>query len=401
MTTYDDSQVAEFGGPLEVLSGDGSALQAGQLIARWVPAGTVLVVVDEQLLELAGPVIESVESVGLSVEVFYEVSGEPDVAIAERVGAVAREAQIMGVVGFGGGSSLDLAKIAATAVTNDRPVAEFVGLSRLSEEPKPIVSIPTTAGTGSEATRIAMLSVDGQKRIINDHRLVPIAVILDPTLVVSVPPATTAATGLDALSHAIEAYLSRDASPLTESMSREAIRLLSGGLLPAFRNGSEIEARRATLYGAHLAGRALNAGSILGHSIAYTIANRVQLPHGVTCAMALPFCLAYSHTDQDVALRLDNLAGEVADDAVETGVDLLRWLEQLNEELAVPDTLSSVGIEEAQIHSMAQECFSLYPRPNNPVPLELGSLKELYLHLWRGDLRGYLELAQTKHEPTS
>lgn len=403
MITYDDSRVTEFCGPLEVLVGDGSVRHVGRLITRWVQVGTVLLVVDAQLLqlELAGPVIESLESVGLSVEVFGEVSREPDVLIAERVAEVARVRQIVGVVGFGGGSSLDLAKIAAAAATNNLPVADFVGVSRLSEEPKPMVLIPTTAGTGSEATRIAMFTIDGKKQIMNDHRLVPQGAILDATLVVSLPPAPTAATGLDALSHATEAFLSRDASPLTESMSREAVRLISGGLRRAFREGYDFEARQATLYGAHIAGRALNAGTVLGHSIAYTIANRAHLAHGITCAMALPFCLAYSLSDSEVARRLASLAGEVADKAVQSGIDLLRWLEQLNGELEVPESLKAVGIEESELKPMARECLTLYPRPNNPVPLEFNSLTEMYLHLWRGDMGGYLELVQAKREPTS
>ncbi|MFQ5948147.1 MAG: iron-containing alcohol dehydrogenase family protein [Acidimicrobiia bacterium] len=403
MTAYDDSRVTEFGGPLQVLVGDGSVRRVGELMARWAQARTVLLVVDAQLLqlELVSPVIESLESAGFPVEVFGEVSREPDVSTAERVAELARARQITGVVGFGGGSSLDLAKIAAAAATNNLPVADFVGVSRLSEEPQPMVLIPTTAGTGSEATRVAMLSVDGKKRIMNDHRLVPQGAILDATLVVSLPPAPTAATGLDALSHAAEAFLSRDASPVTESMSREAVRLLSGGLRRAFRDGSDLQARRATLYGAHIAGRALSAGSVLGHSIAYTIANRAHLAHGVTCAMALPFCLAYGLSDGEVARRLDSLAGEVEEKAVRSGVDLLRWLEQLNRELEVPESLKAVGIEEGEVEPMAQECLTLYPRPNNPVPLESNSLTEMYLHLWRGDMGGYLELAQAKREPAS
>lgn len=392
MTTYDHARTSDFLGPREVLAGDGAVRETGPRMAR-LAQGEVLLVTDAHLLELgvAHRVVGSLEESGLDVQTFGEVLGEPDMEIGERVAGVARSRTWAGVVGLGGGSSLDLAKIAAAAATNDLAITDFVGFDRLARDPRPLVLIPTTAGTGSEATSIAMISVEGRKQIINDRRLVPHVAVLDATLTISLPPPVTAATGLDALSHAVETFISTRANPLTEAMSRQAVRMLSTDLRRAFHVGSDLEARRATLYAAHLAGRALNASSVLGHSIAYTIANRAHLAHGITCAMALPFCLAYSLPDGGVSRRLSILAGEVADEQVRTGLDLLRWIEELKEELAVPESLKVVGIEEGETVAMAQECLELYPRPNNPVPLQLERLGELYESLWRGDVNGYVQ----------
>lgn len=355
--------------------------------------GEVLLVTDAYLLQIgvAEHAVRSLEQSGLKVEIFGEVSGEPDLHIGEQVAAVARSRNWAGVVGLGGGSSLDLAKIAAAAATNDLAITEFVGVDHLARDPRPLVLIPTTAGTGSEATSIAMISVDGRKQIINDRRLIPRVAVLDVNLTISMPQSVTAATGLDALSHAAETFVSTMANPLTEAMSRQAIRMLSTALRRAFHDGTDLEHRRATLYAAHIAGRSLNASTILGHSIAYTIANRAHLAHGITCAMALPFCLAYCLPDSEASRRLSILAREVADEDVRTGLDLLRWLEELNEELGVPDSLESVGIEQNETPAMAQECLQLYPRPNNPEPLQLERLEELYTDLWRGGVKGYVQ----------
>lgn len=366
--------------------------EAGPRMAR-LAQGEVLLVTDAYLVQIgvAEQAVRSLEQSGLKVEIFGEVSGEPDLRIGERVAAVARSRRWTGVVGLGGGSALDLAKIAAAAATNDLAITEFIGVDRLAREPRPLVLIPTTAGTGSEATSIAMISMDGRKQIINDRRLTPRVAVLDANLTLSMPQPVTAATGLDALSHAAETFISTRATPLTEAMSRQATRMLSTALRRAFHDGSDLESRRATLYAAHIAGRSLNASTILGHSIAYTIANRAHLAHGITCAMALPFCLAYSLPNGEASRRLSILAGEVADEDVRTGLDLLQWLEELNEELGVLDSLESVGIGQDETLAMAQECLQLYPRPNNPVSLQLERLEELYADLWRGDVKGYVQ----------
>ena len=393
LPSSDQTLVTTFRGPREVLVGDGSVNQVGEVVGRWIRPGRVLLVTDAHLLStgIVAPVADALEAAGYPVSVSGEVAGEPDAHIAERVARLARELGIQGVVGLGGGSALDLAKIAAAAATNDVPPEEFVGIDALARDPRPMVLIPTTAGTGSEATQIAMLTVDGKKRIINDSRLVPEAAILDALLTLSLPASATAATGLDALTHAIESFLSLTASPLTAAMSTEAVRLLSRWLLPACRDGEDVQARRATLYGAHIAGRALNAGTILGHATAYTIASRSHLAHGVTCAMSLAYCLGYCLANPLIEGKLDALAADIADSSVVTGIDLVTWIGELNEVLEIPNGLRAVGIDRRELGGMASECIELYPRPNNPVPLEPERLATMFTHLWEGDAPGYIK----------
>ncbi len=381
--------VRDFLAPRDVRVGDGAVSQAGDVLARWhVAPGDVLVVCDQALpgLGYTAPLAEALESAGYTPHVFDGVVGEPDLAVAEEVVDRVRGRAHVAVVGMGGGSSLDLAKVGAALATSPGGVLDHVGLEKVQGTPLPLLLIPTTAGTGAEATRIAMISHEGEKRILNDPRLLPLGALLDPELVASLPPAATAATGLDALSHAIECILSTSATPLTTRVALDAVELLSDCLPRAYADGTDMSARRGTLYGAYLAGLGLNAGVVLGHSIAYTIANRVHLPHGITAAMALPYCAVYAA--EHAGSRLGQ-AFERVGSAAQGHPTLYAWLDALGESLGVPASLESVGLPESEAPAMAAECMDRYARPTNPVALELGPLEELYGYMWRGDLSAY------------
>lgn len=381
--TVDDPGEAAFLSPREVRVGDGALERSGEILERWaVPAGDVLLVCDAILPELGHTdrAVAALERRDYRVEVFAEVAGEPDLATAEAVTDRVRGRDHVAVLGMGGGSAMDLAKIAAAMATNEGRPLDLVGADKVAMATLPLLLVPTTAGTGSEATRIAMISHQGEKAIVNDGALVPLAAVLDPTLVTSLPPPVTASTGMDALSHAIESTLSTSASVLSSRVGAEAAELLSTWLPTAYHQGSP-PSRRATLYGAYLAGVALNAGVVLGHSIAYTIANRTGLPHGVTAAMALPYCVAYNA----IAARdaTDRLAARVAGSGP-GAAGLCTRLAELNQELGVPMSLADVGIPATEVTPMATECLERYPRPTNPAPFELDRLETLYGYLWEG-----------------
>jgi alcohol dehydrogenase class IV len=371
-------------GPREVRVGDGAVDSIGALLERWnVTSGRVLLVCDTVLVDLG--VTERVETAlataGYRTSLFAEVAGEPDLSTADAAAQRARDADHVAVVGVGGGSAMDLAKVAAALATNPGSASSLVGADTVVTAPLPLVLVPTTAGTGSEATRIAMLSDGQNKAIINDARLVPLAAVLDPSLVTSLPRAVTASTGMDALSHAVESTLSTSASAISISAASQAAELLSTWLPQAFHEGST-PSRRATLYGAYLAGVALNAGVVLGHSIAYTIANRTGLPHGITSAMALPYCIAY---DTGAAReRIEHLAKCVSGLNELSAAGLCQRIVDLNHELGIPASLEEVGIPSDEVGAMATECRERYPRPNNPAAIEAAPLEILYQHLWRG-----------------
>jgi alcohol dehydrogenase class IV len=278
---------------------------------------------------------------------------------------------------------MDLAKIAAALATHSGDVDSIVGVDQLSATPLPLILIPTTAGTGSEATRIAMVSLEGRKKVINDARLVPVAAVLDATLVRSAPPAVTATTGMDALCHAIEGALSTEASTLSTNAANEAVSLLARWLPAAFLDGDDIDARQGTMYAAYLAGLALNAGSVLGHSMGYTIAHRTGLPHGATVAMALPFCLAYCADGSEE--RIADMWARVSD-FDDAATDIYDWIARLMRSFGMATNLSGLGLSEQDALEMADECVTKYPRPNNPVPLERERVSKLYLHLVTGDI---------------
>lgn len=371
-----------------MLIGDGSTGQLGQLLQGWnLEEGPLLVVCDKTVAELGllARVLESLGDSPRTIDVFDEIANEPDLAMASAVTDKARSDGYVAVIGLGGGSSLDLAKLAAGFATNPGDVLDAVGVNRFAKPSLPLVLIPTTAGTGAEATRISMFSHEGKKKIVNDVQLIARAVILDPLLVSSLPPSITATTGLDALSHAIEGALSTNATVLSTRSSFQAVELLSKSLLVAYRNGDDLPARRGCLIGSYLAGLALNAGSILGHSIGYTIANRVKVPHGSSVALALPYCIAYAAPAS--GKRIDALFARVENTGSEHG-NIFLWLEDLLRELDVPMSLEALGLSESDADDMARECVAKYPRPNNPTPLQEEGLLELYRFMWRGDLRG-------------
>jgi alcohol dehydrogenase class IV len=217
-----------------------------------------------------------------------------------------------------------------------------------------------------------MLWHQGQKRIFVHDRLVPRLAILDPSLLAGAPPSVTAASGLDAISHAIESLLSTFRTPLTEARAESALRRLAGALPNAYAGGDPA-ASAQTLLGAYEAGLGLNASVVVGHSIAYAIAARSGLPHGVTCAMALPYCLAYCRSASEDA---------IAEIGASVGIDrdasaVFDWTNGLNASLGIPASLAEVGIGRDEIPAMAREVAEQYPRVNNPLPIGVESLESL------------------------
>jgi alcohol dehydrogenase class IV len=372
--------------PGHVAHGDGLISSVGEMIGRWGVATGVAFVVSDRFLEASGmlrPLLDGLIACGWTVELFTDVSGEPTVADGTRATEAARGCRADIVLGVGGGSVLDLAKVAALLLANPGDILQFVGPDARPKPARPLVLIPTTTGTGAEATRVAVLSDDHGKRVIAHDSLVPLGVVLDATAVVGLPASITAATGMDALAHAIESTLSTSSSPLTASMSLRAAELMYHWLPIAYRDPEDLRARRATLYGAFLAGVALNAGVVLGHSMAYTVANRTKLAHGVTCAMALPYCLAYnsSAAGPDFAALTSMITGGSANCLVAA-----ESLATLADTFGIPSTPVVAGIDHAEEVAMADECATVYPRPNNPVEMTAERLRPLYAAWFDGDL---------------
>jgi alcohol dehydrogenase class IV len=374
--------------PGRVLHGDGVASGVGDLVSKWTTVGKALVVSDKMLAEsgLVDPVVQGLESAGWSVSLFSDIVGEPTVATADAATEAGRSFGADVVIGFGGGSALDVAKVVALLLANDGPVDDHIGAD-LDENPaKPLILIPTTTGTGAEATRVAVLSAGHLKRVISHRSLVPAVTVLDPTLVTGLPASVTASTGMDALAHAVESTFSTASTPLTAGMGLRAAELMVEWLPRAVSDPEDLRARRATLYGAFLGGVALNAGVVLGHSMAYTVANRKPLPHGTTCAMALPYCIAFNSkaAGADAGSLARVLTRSVSSDLLVAAGHVA----ELAKRFGLPATPTDAGIAADQEEPMARECAQTYARPANPVPMTEETMLPLYAAWFTGDLAG-------------
>lgn len=377
--------------PQQLLTGDGSLERLGPALAGLdVDAGPVLVAADAVLARLG--VVEAVAATlagaGYDAVPYTEIAGEPDLAGADRIVEAVRAEPYVAVVGIGGGSAMDLAKLAAGLATNEGPVEDYLRARRAVERRAlPFALVPTTAGTGAEASKNTIVTHEGRKFVVGTPLLSPTLALLDPLLTVSCPATTTAASGMDALAHAVEASLSTWATPVTTLNALAAVSTIARWLPAAVEDGSSLPARRAMLYAAYFAGLSINASTLLGHSIAYTIATRTHLPHGVTTAMALPYCIAYDAPAAPEQVRLLARTAGVEESSFAT------WLHELAGELGMPASLADVGIAEGDLPEMVDDVIAKYPRPNNPAPFERDRLLALYRHFLEGDLAGALGAA--------
>jgi alcohol dehydrogenase class IV len=375
-----------FVSPGRVLHGLGTARYIGaelRAVGTQPDVGVVLVVADAVLVELGliDSIVASLRDAGFDPRVGPAVAREPTPETVESLLAAADGGTVAAVVGVGGGSAIDASKLVAAAATNALELTVGLPATTVLRDGPVLAAIPTTAGTGAEATAVAMLWHEGRKRIFVNERLVPRHATLDPALMRALPGSVMAASGLDAVSHAIESLLSSFRTPLTIASATSALRRLAAALPVAFAEPDD-DTRSEMLLGAHEAGLALNASVVSGHSIAYAIASRAGLSHGVTCAMALPYCLAYTRAAAteiiaDIGAIVD---GDRAPDAT------LSWSTGLAASLGMPASLREVGIALDDVPCMASEIADLYPRPNSPAPLQSKPLERLLTHFHAGDI---------------
>ena len=372
--------------PSRLVVGAGAADDLGALLAQEGEPGPLLVVCDHVLVaqdRLARP-LASLHAAGFDATVFDDVRGEPKVEVAERVRSLAAGRGFTQVVGIGGGSAMDLGKVAAALAAD--PGVQLAGLTwgdRLRRCAR-LALVPTTAGTGAEATVVSMLTGDDGKMILRSTSFVPSLAVLDASLTTSLPPGPTAATGLDALAHALEAYTSRNATLLSDAVALQAARLVAASLERACADGEDLATREQMLIAAHLAGQALNAGVVVGHSMAYVLAEQAHLPHGVSTAMALPYSLLYNLAE--TRERLDAIAPALTGDPSAGARELILWVGALATRLGIPASSTAAGIAPGRAAEHAARVIRSYPRPTNPRPIEQDTLTELFELMESGDL---------------
>ncbi len=369
-----------------ILSGPGTLAELGSEAKR-LGASRLLLVSDPGLVE-AGLVERAkavVEEAGLSVELFTDVSADPPYEIAEAAAAKAKEVQAELVVGLGGGSSIDVAKIAAVLATNPGPVSKYFGVELIPGPGLPTIMVPTTAGTGSEVTPIAILSDEGEqlKKGVVSSYLFPAVAILDPELTLSLPPQVTAATGMDALIHAVEAFTSVKATDMTDLLAMRAMELIFSNIRTAFANGADLAARERMLEGSMLAGMAFaNAGVTAVHAFAYPIGAQFHIPHGVANSIMLVPVMRFNMLGNlEKFAVMAEIFGEPTEglslrEAAEAAVDALYTLSR---DLSIPEHLREFGVEEEHIPQLAEGVMKVTRLlANNPRVLTLADAERIY-----------------------
>lgn len=366
----------------DCFSGSGAASEiAGAL--RGLDTRKVLVVTDPGVLK-AG-IYEKIKPAlaEFQVELFDQVKPDPSTSFVQSVAAVARKARVDAVIGLGGGSSIDTAKMAAALVGNTKDVAEYLGGAPLTAAVLPILAVPTTAGTGSEATHIAILSDEAAqvKKGLVSVRIMPRYAFLDPELTLGLPPAITAATGMDALCHAIESFTSVNANEYSEILSLRAVELLNDHIVEAFRNGRNVQAREKMLLGSFLAGIAFaNAGVTAVHAFAYPLGGMFHVAHGLANSLMLPTILRFNAgASRERFGRIGQVLAEGG-----TADTVAARIEELLDVLKLPRNLAAVGIPVEALEPMAQAVVQITRLlNNNPRKVTLEDARAIYKEAYR------------------
>jgi alcohol dehydrogenase len=344
-------------------------------LVRELGGSRVFLVIDPGVVAagLLEPVSASLAADKIPFTVYDRVDPEPGLKLADNGAKLARKGKCDCVVGVGGGSAMDIAKAVSILLTNGGKAEDYIGLGKIAKNGVPKIMIPTTAGTGAEVTFTAVFINEktGSKAGMNGDPLYPDAAILDPALTLSIPPHVTATTGIDALTHALEAYVSTQAHTISDMYALEAIDLIASNLGKAYANGGNIEARSAMLLGSLLAGKALaTAGVGLVHAMAYPLGGMHKIPHGLANAVLLPYVMAYNLIGAPE--RFSTLAemfgvdvsGMTLREAAEAAVEAV-W--RLNDDVGIPKNLQELGIPREDIPEMAKIALTVArPVANNP-----------------------------------
>lgn len=367
----------------------GATERIGDIIKSNFDAKRVLMVTDPCIVELGlmEPAIKSLKTAGYAVDVCDGVEADPSDATILKGASMAIEGQTELVVGFGGGSSMDVAKLIAILAKQEQELGDMYGVGNVRSSRLPLVMVPTTAGTGSEVTPISVVTTGKTTKMgVSDKALIPDLAVLDASLTLGLPAHVTAATGIDAMVHAIESYTSRiKKNPVSDGLAIQALRMLGANLLPACRNGSDIKAREAMLLGAMLAGQAFaNAPVGAVHALAYPLGGWFHIPHGHSNSLVLPHVLKFNRSAAEpLYAELADEMGLPGSSATEKTNSFIRWLEDMSAESGIETRLRDMKITEDDLPNLASEAM-LQTRllMNNPRDVNESQALEIYQQAW-------------------
>ncbi|MGR6116923.1 iron-containing alcohol dehydrogenase [Aeribacillus composti] len=343
-----------------------------------------LIVTDKILIQ-AGVVKQVQNLLPMEPGVFSDVNPEPEIEIVEQCLQAIKEGNHDGLIAVGGGSAIDIAKAASVMATNKGKIEEYFGINLVESQGLPLIAIPTTAGTGSEVTNISILSDTKEqvKKGIVSPFLLPDVAIVSPIMTITCPPSVTAASGVDALVHAVEAYISKFASPITDALAIGAMKLISTHLPKAYSNPENIESREAMITASLMAGLAFgNAGVGAVHALAYPLGGRFHIAHGVSNSLLLPYVMKWNKIAclerfRDIAEALGEKVDHLNDDqaadaAIEAMIRICRYVE-------IPQSLREFNIPESAISEMAEEALKQTRLlRNNPRKLSKKDIEQIY-----------------------
>ncbi|SIS13493.1 Alcohol dehydrogenase, class IV [Peribacillus simplex] len=369
-----------------LITGTGSIAQIGEQ-AKKLNATKVIIITDKIIRQtgLLSKVTEPLAALGFKADIIDDVVPEPPFENLEQMVTHMEGKGYDLLIGVGGGSALDITKVLSVMLTNKGNVRDMVGIEKIENPGVPTILVPTTSGTGSEVTYNAIFTDtrDMVKKGIVSPYLLPKVAIVDAELTLTLPPAVTAATGMDALVHAVESYTAIRADELTDGIALQAIKLISRSLRKAVYNGKDLKAREDMAMGSLLAGISLgNAGVGAVHALAYPLGGKFKVPHGVANSLLLPFVMKYNAVADlekfsEVAKAMgENVEGlslrEAADRAVQA-------LAQLSEDVGIPASLKDVGVTPSDIPALAEEASKVDRLlNNNPRWLTVKEIQKIY-----------------------
>lgn len=371
-----------FHSAVSLVFGRDAVRQVGEITQR-LGARRVLVVTDKMLVRagLIDRVREPLAGAKIDLDVFDDGVAEPPISLADACIARAREARPDAVIGLGGGSNMDLAKITAAVITNGGAIRDYVGDDKIAKPTLPLICIPTTAGTGSEVSGASVLTdteIHNKVGVLSNH-LRPRVAIVDPLLTVSCPKKVTADSGIDALTHAIEAFTAVDnevfplppgersiyqgRNPMTDLLAERAIRLIGSNLRRVVQDGGDLDAREAMALAATLAGMAFsNSGVAVVHALEYPVGAATHCSHGAGNGLLLPFVMRFNRPARlpqfaKIAEWLgENVAGQPLEQAADEAISAV---ERLKRDVGIPDRLRDIGVREDQLRPIAEKAFGV------------------------------------------
>lgn len=324
-----------------------------------------LLVTDEGLVKLGivEQVVSPLTKKGITAHIYSDIEADPPESLVLAAAEFAKAKNVDGVIGLGGGSSLDVAKLIAVLINTEQPLADMYGIENISGSRLPLILLPTTAGTGSEVTPISIITTGATtKSGVVSAKLLPDIAVLDAELTIGLPPSITAATGIDAMVHAIEAFTSKIKKNIyADMLAKEALKLMSENIVEAVNNGKNLEARSNMMLGAMMAGQAFaNSPVAAVHALAYPLGGNYHIPHGLSNALVLPHVLKFNAPEaQDLyAELLPFVTSGKHHEQGEKGCQLfIEYIDDLIAKVNLPTTLQELNVPQADLERLADEAM--------------------------------------------